>query len=292
MLAILSATPRMHLRRLPPRLALCTALLAGGAAAQDVEAEAPVAVRVPEKPEAQWEGAIGMIATYRPEYQGATERIVNLKPVIFVRYGRFTASSGGSGFATRRPGDIARGLGLNIVDSERVRLSLGLRYDGGRSAEDSGALAGMGDIKATVRVRAAASWRFDSPWRLGANWSIDAFGRGGGHYGEVNATYEKHVAPKSILTLGGSLGMGGGTYMQAYYGVTEEQSAASGYPVYTASAGLREIAFAAGLRHEFNDEWTFLAGAGVSRLLGSAAASPLTLSPTGWGINTGAVWRF
>lgn len=292
MSAILSATPCMHLRRPLSSLALCAALLAGSAAAQDVEAEAPVPVPVPEKSDVLWEGAIGMIATYRPEYQGAKERVVNLKPVIFLRYGRFTASSGGSGFATRRPGDIARGLGLNVVDSERVRLSLGLRYDGGRSAEDSGALAGMGDVKATLRVRAAASWRFDSPWRLGANWSIDAFGRGGGHYGEVNAAYEKRVSPSSILTLGSSLGLGGGTYMQAYYGVSEEQSAASGYPVYTPGAGLREIIFAAGLRHEFNDEWTLLGGIGMSRLLGPAAASPLTLSPTGWGITSGAVWRF
>jgi len=292
MSAILSATPCMHLRRPLAGLALCAALLAGGAAAQDVEAEAPVPVPAPEKSDVLWEGAIGMIATYRPEYQGAAERVVNLKPVIFLRYGRFTASSGGSGFATRRPGDIARGLGLNVVDSDRVRLSLGLRYDGGRSAEDSGALAGMGDVKATLRVRAAASWRFDSPWRLGANWSIDAFGRGGGHYGEVNAAYEKHVSPSSILTLGSSLGLGGGTYMQAYYGVSEEQAAASGYPVYTPGAGLREIIFAAGLRHEFNDEWTFLGGIGVSRLLGPAAASPLTLSPSGWGITSGAVWRF
>jgi len=30
----------------------------------------------------------------------------------------------------------------------------------------------------------------------------------------------------------------------------------------------------------------------VSRLLGPAAASPLTLSPSGWGLPSGAVWRF
>ncbi|MBE0548851.1 MAG: MipA/OmpV family protein [Rubrivivax sp.] len=271
-------------------MALCTALLSGGASAQITEPGLPMPL--PSTPDALWEGAIGMIATYRPEYQGATERIVKFKPVVFLRYDRFTVSSGGSSFGTKRAGDIGRGLSLSVHESDRVRVSLGLRYDGGRDEAESGALAGLGDIPPTLRARLGAAWRLKGPWRLGASWSIDMFGRGGGSYGELSAGWEQSILPRTVLTLGGNLSVAGDRYMQTYYGVSEAQAANTAYPVYEPAAGLREVTFSAGLRHQLSQEWTLVTGLGLSRLLGPAAASPLTISPSGWGINAGAVWRF
>jgi len=288
MMPILSATPFMHLRSTIPRLVLCSALLAGGASAAVIEPELPV----PETPEVPWEGAIGLIATYRPEYQGATNSVVKLKPVVFLRYGRFTVSSGGGSFATKRAGDIARGLSLSLVEREGVRVSLGLRYDGGRSEADSGALAGLGDIPPTLRARIAATWRVSDHWRMGVNWNVDAFARGGGSYGELTGGWEQEVAPRWVLTVGSTLSLAGDRYMQTYYGVTEDQAASTDFPVYYPEFGLREITFGLGLRHQLNHEWILVGGIGLSRLLGPAAASPLTTDPFGWGVNAGAVWRF
>lgn len=280
----------MHPQSLLPRLALCTALLAGSASAQITEPGLPVPL--PVTPDALWEGAIGLIATYRPEYQGATERIVKAKPVVFLRYGRFTVSSGGSSFGTKRAGDIGRGLSLNVHEGDRARVSLGLRYDGGRDEAESGALAGLGDIRPTLRARLAANVALEGPWRLGASWSVDAFGRGGGSYSELSAGWEQTVLPATVLTLSGNLSLADGRYMQTYYGVSEAQAANTAYPVYEPGAGLREITFALGLRHQLSREWILVTGFGLSRLLGPAAASPLTISPSGWGVNAGAVWRF
>lgn len=288
MMAILSATPRMHLRHPLLRIVLCSALLAGSASAAVIEPESPL----PETPDAPWEGAIGLIATYRPEYQGATERIVKLKPVIFLRYGRFTVSSGGGSFGTKRAGDVARGLSLSLLERQGLRVSLGLRYDGGRGEAESGALAGLGDIPPTLRLRAAAAWHPGGTWRLGANWNVDAFGRGGGSYGEVNAGWDRRLSPHTVLTLGGGLSLAGRRYMQTYYGVSEGQASTSVYDVYEPGMGLREVTFGAGLRYQLNREWTLVTGVGISRLLGPAADSPLTTDPFGWGVNAGAVWRF
>ena len=280
----------MHPSPLFARLSLCTTLLAGSAAAQITEPGVPVPL--PSTPGALWEGAIGMIATYRPEYQGATERTVKYKPVVFLRYDRFTVSSGGSSFGTKRAGDIGRGLSLSVHQTDRVRISLGLRYDGGRDEAESGALAGLGDIRPTLRARLAANVQLDGPWRVGASWSIDAFGRGGGSYGELSAGWEQPLWPRTLLTLGANLSLANDRYMQTYYGVSEAQAAATTYPVYQPGAGLREITVSAGLRHELSSEWTLVGGIGLSRLLGPAASSPLTISPSGWGINAGAVWHF
>jgi MipA family protein len=82
------------------------------------------------------------------------------------------------------------------------------------------------------------------------------------------------------------------TYMQTYYGVTPEQSANSGYPVYTPSAGPRDIALSTGVTAELSDSWVGFANVGVSQALGPVPDSPLSFKPFGYGINAGLAWRF
>ena len=125
--------------------------------------------------------------------------------MLFVRYGRFTITNS-SGFVTRRADAVVRGRGLDLLRSERVRVSLALRFHAGRSEATSDVLKGQGDIEATVRARAAASWKLDGPWRLGAAWSVDAFGRGGGNFGDVSVGWEHPLGHGSTLTVGSSLG--------------------------------------------------------------------------------------
>jgi outer membrane scaffolding protein for murein synthesis (MipA/OmpV family) len=86
--------------------------------------------------------------------------------------------------------------------------------------------------------------------------------------------------------------MAGDRYMQTYYGISAEQAARTGYPVYEPKAGLRDLALYANLRHDIGHEWTVLAGANTTRLLGPAANSPLTGKKTNWGLSAGAAWRF
>lgn len=268
--------------------ALALLLVASGAARAAETAE----LLLPAASDALVEGALGLIGTYRPIYQGATEPVFKVKPAIFLRYGRWTLSSGGGAFGTRRKGDVARGLGVDVVEAGPIRVGLGLRYDGGRSEAESGTLAGLGDIPPTLRARVSASWRVGGPWRLGAHWSLDAFGRGGGNHGEVNLAWERNLSPATTLTLSGALGLAGGRYMQTYYGVSAEQAARTGYPEYEAGKGLRDISVGANLRHRWNREWTLVGGVGLSQLLGPAADSPLTVRPAGWGLSAGAGWHF
>ena len=115
-------------------------------------------------------GVYGLTLGYRPEYSGASNQVVKLTPGLFIRYGRFTVSNV-SGLVTRRADDVVRGLGVDLVRSDQVRVSLALRFDAGRSESTSTALKGQGDIKPTVRTRAALTWKLDESWRLGAAWT-------------------------------------------------------------------------------------------------------------------------
>ena len=163
-------------------------------------------------PEAsKFEGAYGLTLGDRPEYSGSSKQIVKLSPVLFVRYGRFTITDA-SGFVTRSADDVVRGLGLDLVRSDAVRVSTALRFDAGRNEDTSAALKGLGNIKPTVRARVAASWKLDGPWRLGAAWSVDAFGRGSCSFGDVSGGWEKPLSPHTIWSLGGSLSRAGERY--------------------------------------------------------------------------------
>lgn len=277
----------LPLRRISQYAALLAAL-GGSGAAQATDA---VADYFAVGPDAHFEGAIGLDTSYRPEFQGASKHQFGYRPVVYLRYGRYSISSA-SGFVNKRGGDVVRGLGVEMLRSDRLRLSLGLRYDGGRDEESSERLAGLGDVPATVRARISLAWRPSGPWRLGASWSVDAFGRGGGNNGQVDVGWERALSPVTTFSVSSALSLAGETYMQSYYGITEEQSARSGYPVHAARAGVRDISLNFGLRHQLGPHWVVAGGFGIARLLGSAADSPLTTDPFGWGTNLAFAWHF
>jgi outer membrane protein len=238
-----------------------------------------------------WEGAIGLTVGYGPAYIGSNDYNVGLKPALYLRYGRFSISTG-AGFTTRRADQVLRGLGVDVWSTERLRVSLAARLDRGRSESASPALAGMGDVDGTLRARVSALWRLDEGWRLGAALSIDALGRGQGTVGELSFSRERAITADTSWTWGGSLTMGDATYMRSYYGVSATQAANTGYPVYTPSAGLRDLALSIGLRSELAADWVGYVNAGVSQSLGPLLDSPLVEQPLGWGVNAGLAWRF
>jgi len=282
-----------YVRAAAPCTSVATLALAALAATfQARAAEEPVAVEPPPKPvPSNWEGAVGLIVHSSAEYQGGASQAIGVTPAFYLRYKRLTISNS-SGFVNRRSDDVLRGLGLDLVNRERVRVNLALRFDRGRQESSSDDLRGMGDVKATLRLRVGASWEVIEDLRLGASWSVDAFGRGGGNFGDVSVVREKRLCEGSVFSVGSSLSFAGDRYLQSYYGVSEEQSGRTRYARYEPSSGLRDVAVFAGLRGPLGPHWSYLAGVSASRLLGPAADSPLVSRPTGWGANAGIAWRF
>lgn len=276
-----------------PRLRLAAVLLAACAGLSMARAaEEPDLAQPPPKPApSDWEGAIGLIVHTGGEYQGAASQSLGVTPAFYLRYKRLTVSNS-SGFVNRRSDDVLRGLGLDLVNRERLRLNLALRYDRGRQESSSDALRGMGDVAPTLRLRAGGSWELREGLRLGASWSVDAFGRGGGNFGDVSVVHEQGIGDGAVLNLGASLSFAGDRYMQSYYGVSEDQARRTAYARYEPAAGLRDVAVFAGVRGPLGPHWSYLAGVSASRLLGPTLDSPLVFRATGWGANAGLAWRF
>jgi MipA family protein len=262
---------------------------AAASAAEAVPAGDKSGQTKPKSP--KFEGAIGLILAYRPEFSGASRSVFKLSPGVFLRYGRFTLTNA-SGFATKRADDVVPGLGLDLVRNDRARAGLSLRVDQGRSENSAAAFAGLGNVRPTVRLRAGVSAQVQGPWRVGGSWSVDLLGRQGGGFGDIGMGWETNLSPTTKFNLGASLGVADSRYLQTYYGISAEQAARTAYPEYRPQSGLRDMGIYAGWRHDIGRDWILLAGANATRLLGPAAQSPLTSARNGWGTNVGAARQF
>lgn len=264
------------------RLALCTTAVASACGA---------AHAAPLWPEGELDGAVTLVSMWGPEYLGASQRGISLRPGFYLRWGRVSVSSGG-GWATPRRDDDVRGLGLELLRGDEYRVTLGLRFDSGRRESSSDALAGMGDVKRTVRARVSGSWMPLADWEFRASWTVDAFGRGGGNLLEVKAEHDWPISAVWHVNSAAQLALGGPRYMRTYFGVSPEQSASSGYAVFDPSTSLRDLTLSSSVRADISKQWVATAGVAWTRVLGDAARSPLTRRQSYGSASAGVGWRF
>ena len=164
-------------------------------------------------------------------------------------------------------------------------------HDSGDRPTSSGCIR-RSPLGSTIRVRSSVTWQFGDGWKLAAGWNTDLLGRGGGNIVDIGIGHDRRLTPRTTWNVGGGLNAADGRYLRSYYGITPAESAASGYPVYTPGAGLRDIVASTGFRTEFNDQWMALWGGSIGRVMGPAAASPLTMSRRQWSLNGSFAWRF
>ena len=269
---------------------------AASASAPETAASAPAPAASAPEPlpfkDSKWEGAVGPIVNVAPDYSGASTRKVSWTPGYYIRYGRLTASNTG-GFVTRRnTDDIFQGVGLDLKRDDKVRYNATLRIDNGRKSSEVRGLEGIDDVQRTLRARFSATWQVEPAWKVGSGLNVDLLGHGGGNVLDLGATHDRRWSGATTWSLGAVVTAGDARYMRSWYGVTEAGSAASGKPVYVPNAGLRDIGFSSGWRTEIGLDWIMLSGFSIGRLLGPAAASPLTTSVSEWRVYAGVAWRF
>ena len=245
----------------------------------------------PAPVEPSWEAAIGLIVRHGAAYPGSGRTVTKANPGGFLRWGRFTVTGAG-GFTTRRNLDVERGFGAELLRRDDLRVRLTLRYDGGRTEDASPELAGLGEIRPTLRSRLSVRWEPAPGWVLTGATGWDLLERVGGYTLDANVSRQWTFGHGRRLGLAVGVNGAGDRYMQAWHGITPEQSQRSGYPVYRAAEGLREAYASVGYRHEFGDDWSAFVEAHAHRLLGSAAGSPLTRRTGTQGVSAGLARRF
>ncbi|MEG5548601.1 MipA/OmpV family protein [Enterobacter wuhouensis] len=186
----------------------------------------------------------------------------------------------------------SRGLGYGN-NFGNLDYSAALSYRAGRKDKDvssdsissgSDELRGMGEIKGSAIVVPGLGYKVSDWLNLQLLAEVPVSERDNGeavHFGIASPLY---TSPKNALTLSMNGSWGTSKYMQTYYGVSAEQSAASGFSRHEPGAGLYAWSVNVDWSHKLTPRWSILAATGVTQLVGDAADSPIVkrkTSPTG-----------
>lgn len=247
------------------------ALLGGGPRA--------VAPQEPHAGESDWQVALGGVGLLVPAYEGSDDFRLRGFPAADITYrNRF--------FLNAR-----HGLGAYIVNTGAASAGIGVFYTGGRDEDDSRDLAGTGDIDGGADLNAFIEYAIGS-YDVSLEASHQVTGDDSGTRVEVGAGYSWWISRGQVmLSPGVSASYASGHYMDAYFGITAQQAAASGYAPYDTSAGFKSVSLdATGLLFP-TERWMLLAVASLGYLTGDEAASPLVRRRIQPGILLGLLFR-
>jgi outer membrane scaffolding protein for murein synthesis (MipA/OmpV family) len=219
----------------------------------------------PELP--QFRTILGLASEIQPVYDGSRAYRNEGGPVINIHYRDVAFVSTGEG------------IGYNFLRGDHYQVGIGVTYDLGRNEKDDlGNLRGMGNIAAAPVGKIFGSWVLSK--RFPMILRVDARQFAGGAQGAVVDASVYMPLPGSsrtfVMFAGPSITLATHHYLQTLYGVTPQQSLASGHPVYeipdagTSAAG---VGFSAS--KFMTEHWIFNLDSAINQIRGSASRSPL-----------------
>ena len=254
-----------------------------------LSAHAQSADSLPTDAPTKIEYGIGLASVYSPEYEGSDRYKIKLRPLLVLQYGRFRFTGARSGAILDRSGVGERGASADLINYDRWRASASLRIDSGRQSSDSAYLAGLPNIKQTVRGKLLVAYQWADQHRFDASIAQDLLGRGGGAIAGFDWKYLQRINPATEWFVNAGVTAADKTSMQTNFGV--QAGTASTLPVFTARSGLRDVHLVSGLRYAINQRWMTFGNVETTTLLGSAANSPLTKVRHSGGLTIGVAYR-
>ena len=249
------------LRHLALALPLACASLAAHSQAFD-------AVRLYAVPLEDGQGLAGLAVIAGHEYLGSDERKTLVLPTISYQWanGWFAGTGNGIGYKFHSPPNMQYGL--------RVTLDLG------RDEDDARALAGMGDIDMRPEFGGFFNYFITDEWFLTTSFRYGAGNDRNGSQTDIGIGWSRQLAPQWRGALGVSATYVNSKYMQAFYGVTAQQSARSSYAEYSPGAGWRDIRGNASLTYFFDAHWSLTGALTVRSLMSDVTRSPIVTEDT------------
>lgn len=207
-------------------------------------------------------GRIGLAALGTYEYSGSDETRTLVLPTL-----DYTWANGW--FAG------VNGVGRQWTAGERLQYGLKVGFDMGREEGRSTALRGLGNVDASAEVGGFARYA------LGNGFAAKTSLRAGSGVDSKGALWDLGLEYGQALGTSWRLGSeltatyANADYLQSYFGVTAKQAQASGYVVYTPSAGLRDVSARVSLTYLISPQWSLTGGLRHTQLLGDAKDAPM-----------------
>jgi outer membrane scaffolding protein for murein synthesis (MipA/OmpV family) len=230
-----------------------------------------------------WQTEFGVGAQYANAFQGLKRYDAEPGPVFDIRYKDIAFLSTGEG------------LGLNLFSFRHITGGVAISYDLGRSPHlDGEALTGLGTIHEAPEVKLFATYALAKSFPLTIR--VDArrqLGATNGYVGDVGAYLPMPgSSAKFAWFVGPTVTVGDGRYMDAYFGVSDAQALATRYPRYKAYPGFESAGLGASAIYFVTPHVLLVLSGAFDRLLGSAAASPITETKYDEGISVSALYKF
>lgn len=206
--------------------------------------------------------SIGGGAIYAPTYLGSDHYEADPIPLFDLRYAdRFFLST-------------RDGLGLNLAPSgSNWRAGPVVKYRMARDQDDDAALRGMGDVDAAGEAGGYVHYDL-RPFTLGAELR-QGFGGHDAAIGDLFVNWSTRLSDSLMLTVGPKATVASRDFTQTYFGVTPGQAARTGYRAYAPDGAFMSYGLGASLRYRVNDYLSLGGFAGIDRIAGDAADSPL-----------------
>lgn len=266
----------------------CAALLPLGALA------APDTVQKSDATEdSGYTWALGLAASSNPEYPGSERRGSSLRPVIGLDIGRYTLSSGGGG--SLLDFDLEpryTGVSARLLDSDQMSVSLGLRIGGGRSHDADSPLAGLPEVRRTLRGRLSATWMLTPKLSLRGSLNQDLLGRKGGATLQNTLHYEWQVTPDTEIGFAAGFTVADSIHLRSHFGVPADVALVrTPFSAYSPSGGVMSTDLGVEVKSAITDRWVVFGGVRFSQLRGDARRSPIVVKPNNYGVTVGLAYR-
>jgi MipA family protein len=207
-------------------------------------------------------GRVGLVAIGTYEYAGSDESRNVVLPVLDYEWANGWFAGVG-------------GVGRKWAAGDSLQYGLKLDYDAGREEGRSAALKGLGNVDPSAELGGFVQYA------LGGGFAAKTalrMGSGVGNKGvlwDVGLDYGTALGAKWRLGAGLTATYANRDYLQSYFGVTPEQSLASGYATYAPSAGLRDVAVKVSLTYIVTPAVAITGAVTNSSLLGDAKDAPM-----------------
>ncbi len=223
-----------------------------------------------------WSGGVLLGAARAPLFEGSRDS--RSQPVLGAEITYRSASLGSVAMGSR-------GLQWTVVQRPELSAGVGLAIDPGRVDHGerkltplgyrpgSESLHGLGEIRATPVLQAFGSYTLG-----GVSLTSTARRATGSHEGsqiDLGLNLPWKIGPHATLSIAPSVTWADRRFMQAYFGVTAAQSAASGYAPFDAGAGLKSSQLVLDFDMALSRYWYVNAMVQAKRLQRDAAVSPI-----------------
>jgi len=216
----------------------------------------------------QTELSVGAAAVEAPRYFGSKDDRVLFAPVI-------AAQSGLLFF------DSVRGLGAQFQSDGGFYVSQSFGYDLGRLDRNSSwrpgskILAGMGDVPGSITSRTMIAQQFTPYLMLDAEAEFALKDGARRNNYRAGAKFTLLQNDRDTLTMDLDAHWGDRRYNQAYFGVTDAQSARSRFAAYDAGSGLYAYSVGANWDHALSRHWSTSLTVAGTRYVDNADGSPI-----------------